>query len=42
MKQYGRVLALARVIGLGTQISIGQEIRFLGSEFQVNSYTSFD
>ena len=42
MKQHGLVAALAVVIGLVTQISIGQEILFLGSEFQVNSYTSFD
>jgi hypothetical protein len=42
MKQYGVMVALAVLIGLGSQISIGQEILFLGSEFQVNSYTSFD
>jgi hypothetical protein len=42
MKQHGLVVALAVVLGLGTQTSIGQEIMFLGSEFQVNSYTSFD
>ncbi len=42
MKHRGLVVALLVVFGLGSQFSIGQEILFLGSEFQVNSYTSFD
>jgi len=40
MRNIGLVVGVS--LGLAAQVSFGQELQFLGSEFQVNSYTSFD